>query len=178
MPRKAVLSAAQQAALTALPTVEHELRLHYTLSENDLSIIRSKRGPHNRLGFAIQLCYLRFPGQAMSLEAEPPVELLAHVAQQIQVDPDAWSEYAVRDETRREHAIELQSIFGYRPFTTAEYRGLRGWLTDLALQTNKASVLAEELIESLRRQRIIVPAVTMIDRLCAEALARGGKLLY
>jgi hypothetical protein len=44
MPRKAVLSAAQRAALTALPTAEHDLRLHYTLSENDLSIIRSKRG--------------------------------------------------------------------------------------------------------------------------------------
>jgi len=51
-------------------------------------------------------------------------------------------------------------------------------LTDLALQTNKALALAEELIESLRGKRIIVPAVTMIDRLCAEALARGGKLLY
>src|SRR6266446_7421138 len=53
MPRKAVWSAAQQAALIALPTAEHDLRLHYTLSENDLAIIRSKRGPHNRLGFAI-----------------------------------------------------------------------------------------------------------------------------
>jgi Domain of unknown function (DUF4158) len=178
MPLKAVLSPDHLAALTALPSAEHDLRLHYTLSENDLSVIRSKRGRHNRLGFAIQLCYLRFPGQAITLEAEPPTELLAHVAQQIQVDPDAWTEYAARDETRREHAIELQSIFGYRPFTIAEYRGLRGWLTDLALQTNKASVLAEELIESLRRQRIIVPAVTMIDRLCAEALARGGRLLY
>jgi hypothetical protein len=31
-------------------------------------------------------------------------------------------------------------------------------------------VLAEQLIESLRRQRVIVPAMTMIDRLCAEAL--------
>jgi len=91
MPRRAVLSAAQQAALTALPTAEHDLRLHYRLSENDLSIIRSKRGAHNRLGFAIQLCYLRFPGQAMNLEAEPPTELLAHVAQQIQVNPDAWT---------------------------------------------------------------------------------------
>jgi hypothetical protein len=50
MPRKAVLSAAQQAALIALPSAEHDLRLHYTLSENDLAIIRSKRGPHNRLG--------------------------------------------------------------------------------------------------------------------------------
>jgi len=178
MPRKAVLSVAQQAALTALPAAEHDLRLHYTLSENDLSIIRSKRGAHNRLGFAIQLCYLRFPGQAMNLEAEPPAELLAYVAQQIQVNPNAWTEYAARDATRREHAIELQSIFGYRPFTIAEYRRLRGWLTDLALQSNKAVALAEQLIESLRSQRIIVPSVTMIDRLCAEALARGGKLLY
>jgi TnpA family transposase len=139
---------------------------------NDSSLSRC------RLGFAIQLCYLRFPGQAMTLEAEPRTELLAHVAKQIHVTPDAWQEYAARDETRREHAIELQSIFGYRPFTIAEYRRLRGWLTDLALQTNKALVLAEQLIESLRRQRVIVPAVTMIDRLCAEALARGGKLLY
>lgn len=178
MPRKAVLSAAQQAALIALPSAEHDLRLHYTLSENDLAIIRSKRGPHNRLGFAIQLCYLRFPGQAMTLEAEPPAELLAHVAQQIQVTPDAWTEYASRDETRREHALELQSVFGYRPFTIAEYRRLRGWLTELALQTNKALALAEQLIESLGSQRVIVPAVTMIDRLCAEALARGVKLLY
>jgi TnpA family transposase len=89
MPRKAVLSAAQQAALIALPSAYH-LRLHYTLSENDLAIVRSKRGPHNRLGFAIQLCYLRFPGQAMALEAEPSAELLAHVARQIQVAPATW----------------------------------------------------------------------------------------
>jgi hypothetical protein len=178
MPRKAVLSAAQQATLVALPSPEHDLRLHYTLSENDLAIIRTKRGPHNRLGFAIQLCYLRFPGQAMTLDVEPPAELLAHVADQIKVIPDAWTEYAARDETRREHALELQSVFGYRPFTIAEYLRLRGWLTDLALQTNKALALAEQLIELLRSHRVIVPTVIMIDRLCAEALARGVKLLY
>ena len=80
MPRKAVLSAAQQAALIALPPTKEDLRLHYTLSENDLAIIRRKRGPHNRLGFAVQLCYLRLPGQAMTLEAEPSAEMLAHVA--------------------------------------------------------------------------------------------------
>ena len=68
---------------------EHDLRLHYTLSENDLAIIRSKRGLHNRLGFAIQLCYLRFPGQAMTLEAEQLAELLAHVARQIQASTAA-----------------------------------------------------------------------------------------
>jgi Domain of unknown function (DUF4158)/Tetratricopeptide repeat len=48
-------------------------------------------------------------------------------------------------------------------FTIAEYRRLRGWLTDLALQTNKDLALAERLIESLRSHRVIVPTVTMID---------------
>jgi Domain of unknown function (DUF4158) len=100
------------------------------------------------------------------------------VAQQVGVDPNVWAEYAARDETRREHALELQSVFGYRPFTIGEYRKVRRWLTDLALQTNKALALAEQLIELPRSQRIIVPAITIIDRLCAEALARGVKLLY
>jgi uncharacterized protein DUF4158 len=176
MPRKAVLITAQQAALIALPPTD--FRLHYTLSENDLVIIRRKRGPHNRLGFAVQLCYLRFPVRAMTFEAEPPAELLSHVAQQVGVTSNAWTEYAARDETRREHALELQGVFGYRPFTIAEYRKVRGSLTDIALRTNKALALAEQLIELLRSQRIIVPAITMIDRLCAEALTRGVKLLY
>ena len=83
----------------------------------------------------------------MTFEAQPPSELLTFVAQQVGVAPNAWTEYAARDETRREHALELQSVFGYRPFTIAEYRKVRGWLTDLALQTNKALALAEQLIE-------------------------------
>jgi TnpA family transposase len=37
----------------------------------------------------------------------------------------------LRDRTlenqQHEHALELQSIFGYRPFTIIEYRRLRGW---------------------------------------------------
>ena len=40
MPRKAVLNSSQQAAFVALPSAEHDLRLHYTFSENDLAIIR------------------------------------------------------------------------------------------------------------------------------------------
>jgi hypothetical protein len=62
----------------------------------------------------------------MIFEAEPPAELLTHMAQQVGVTPNAWTEYAARDETRREHALELQSVFGYRPFMIAEYRKVRG----------------------------------------------------
>ena len=55
MPRRAVLSDEQRAALLALPDDETLLVQHWTLSRDDLAIIVRRRRPHNRLGFAIQL---------------------------------------------------------------------------------------------------------------------------
>ncbi|CAH3399129.1 hypothetical protein AI2719V1_0206 [Enterobacter cloacae] len=57
MPRRSILSAAERESLLALPDTKDELIRHYTFSESDLSIIRQRRGPANRLGFAVQLCY-------------------------------------------------------------------------------------------------------------------------
>lgn len=90
----------------------------------------------------------------------------------------AWDEYASRDETRREHALELQAALGLRTFTVPEYRTLRRWLTDLAMRTHKPLALAEQLIERLRSDRIVVPPIQVVDRLCAEALARGTRAVY
>ena len=32
------------------------------LTESDISLTKQKRGDANRLGFAVQLCYMRYPG--------------------------------------------------------------------------------------------------------------------
>ena len=178
MPWRSALSAAQLTAVFALPVTAPEIARYYRLDDRDLAIIRQRRGAQNRLGFALQLCFLRYPGQAMAADTEPSRDLLAFVARQVQSPPEAWAEYAQRDETRREHASELQIAFGYRPFTVPEYRQRRGALTALALQTNNAVVIADALLDILRTDRIIVPAARVVDRLCAEALARGTRLFY
>jgi len=178
MPRRSLLTAAQLDALLAVPTAEEEIRRHYTLDDHDLSSIRQRRGAHNSLGFAIQLCYLRYPGQSMTADTTPPDELLACIAEQLRVPATAWEDYARRDETRREHALELQAFFGYQPFTLGQYRRCRNMLTELALQTNKAPALAEQLLELLRKERILVPGARVLERLCTEAVARGTRLLY
>jgi len=178
MPYRSMLTAAQLDALLAFPATEGELAQQYLFDARELSIIRQRRGDHNRLGFAVQLCYLRYPGQAMALDTEPPPALLAFVARQLRVSPESWQSYAQRDETRREHALELQTLFDYRPFTVGEYRQRRGLLTDLAMQTNKAVAIAQRLIETLRQDRVMVPPARVIDRLCGEALARGTRGFY
>lgn len=63
MPRRRVLTDAQITVLFARPATEADLIRHYTLSPDDLAVIARRRAPHNRLGFALQLCALRYPAR-------------------------------------------------------------------------------------------------------------------
>ena len=73
MPRRSLLTPAERTSLIAFPATDTELIQYYTFSEPDLSAIRQRRGNHNRLGFAVQLCYLRYPGFALPTDEEPPL---------------------------------------------------------------------------------------------------------
>lgn len=77
MPRRNLLTSAERNGLMAFPTTDDELIQHYTFTEPDLSLNRQRRGSHNRLGFAVQLCYLRYPGFVLPTDAEPPASLLS-----------------------------------------------------------------------------------------------------
>ena len=70
--RKTLLSDAQRSIFD-LPTGGSELMHHYTLHEDDLALINQRRRPHNRLGFAVQLCLMRYPGRATGTgKSRPP----------------------------------------------------------------------------------------------------------
>jgi hypothetical protein len=178
MPRRSILSATERASLLAFPTTDDELIRHYTFTAPDLAAIRRRRGRQNHLGFAVQLCYLRYPGFALPTDAEPPPALLALVARQLRVDPTVWSQYAQRAETRREHLAELQAWLNLTPFGQSDDHRLVRQLAELAQQTDRGIVLATALVEAVRAQRIIMPAVDVIERVCAEALTRGTRQVY
>lgn len=178
MPRRSILSAAERETLLTLPDSKDDLIRHYTLSDNDLAIIRQRRGAPNRLGFAIQLCYLRFPGTLLSPDAVPFLPLLHFVADQLKVSAKHWDDYGQREQTRREHLTELQTAYGFVPFSMSHYRHSVITLTELALQTDKGFVLATALVDGLRRQSIILPAVNAIERACAEAVTRANRRIF
>ena len=56
MPRRSVLTERQRSALFDLPTDQATILRHYTLADDDIEHIRTRRHSRNRLGFALQLC--------------------------------------------------------------------------------------------------------------------------
>jgi TnpA family transposase len=64
-------------------TDRRELVRHYTLSDADVAMIRRCRGDQSRLGYALMLCYLRYPGRPLHANERPPATLVLFVADQI-----------------------------------------------------------------------------------------------
>ena len=100
MPRRTILSDAELAGLLALPDTEAEAIRRYTFSDADLAIIAQHRGSANRLGFAVQLCYMRYPGIVLAADDAPSASLLRLAAQQLKLSPEHWTAYGKREQTR------------------------------------------------------------------------------
>lgn len=178
MPRRRIFSSAESASLLAIPEAEEDLVRQYTLSERDMAIICQRRGDHNRLGFAVQLCYLRYPGVVVPTNGNPPGRLLSFIGRQLDLSPMLWYQYALRTQTRREHLAELQAWMHVERFTQVDYRRSVEHVSALAEHTSRAMALAEALLNRLREQRIILPSIAVIRRICSEALAVGLRNVY
>ena len=72
MSRRTLLSSEQRTRLFGIATDPAEMATHYVLNSGDLALVRTKRRASNRLGFAVQLCALRYPGRPLTLRKRRP----------------------------------------------------------------------------------------------------------
>ncbi|HSJ42451.1 MAG TPA: DUF4158 domain-containing protein, partial [Xanthobacteraceae bacterium] len=174
MARRQRLSETQLAELFEPPTEQRELVRHYTLSDADLAAIRRCRGDHNRLGYALMLCYLRFPGRALRVGERPPTPLLVFVAAQIEALADCIDEYLATERNRQRHAIECQEQLGLRPFGKLAAAEVTEALLVQAIENDRLSFLAEAVMQECRARGIVVPSPAALERLCAD-LRHGAR---
>ena len=175
MKKHEILSPQYRAALFDPPTDPAAIVRHYTFSSEDMRLIRRRRRDANRLGFAVLLAYLRFPGRVLGAQEVPPPDMLDFVASQVGSEAKAFAGYAQRDETRWEHLGELQNYLGVRPFQRHDYRATAKVALDEAIGSDRGEAIVAAQIGHLRRHGILLPAATILERIGLAARARARK---
>ena len=175
---RALLSAEQRNRLFAIPVERAEMARHYVLAPDDLVLIGAKRRAPNRLGFAIQLCLLRYPGQGLGPGDHPPEPLVGFVAEQLGLTSEAFAEYAARDQTRREHAAELQALLGLRRFGLPAWRDCLRVGSEAAWATDRGEPIVRAMLDQLRLTSIMLPAPHVLERIGLEARVRARRRAF
>jgi len=178
MARRQLLTDEQWARLLAPPSDECEIVRYWTLSREDFDIIFRKRSDHSRLGFALLLAIYAIREGVLGAEEVPPGALVSFVARQLGVSPAEFIRYSRRDQTRREQLVELMERLSYRSFDRASFLHYLAWLTPIAQNVQRPDLLVEMLLEDLRRHRVLIPTLRMLELLLHQARSRAERLVY
>lgn len=123
----------------------------------------------------MQLCALRYPGRLLASGEVIPPEVTRFLGAQLGLGSDALAEYATRSETRRDHLIVLRQIYGFKMFAGHRARELKAWLVGEAENTTTNHDLAHRFVDECRRTRTVLPGISVIERLCADALVAAER---
>ena len=177
MPARIPMTERQRTELLALPVTEEEVVARYSLDDVELKAIARLRSPANRLGYALQLCCLRYPGRYLRRGEMLPAVMLDYIAEQIDVDTDVIAEFARRGPTRYEQLAVIKRNHAFQDLTHPLRAKLGVWLEDEAAVLVDGRLLLERLIEKMRDERVIIPGLSVIERMTASALHRADKAM-
>lgn len=85
MARRRLLQPDRWPVLLNLSADEDNLIRNYTMSGDDLDRVLRKRGHHNQLGFAVQLCLMRHTGCQLAQNDAVPAEVVGFIAGQLDI---------------------------------------------------------------------------------------------
>lgn len=112
-----ILSQEQRKELTTIPEniSDYVMAKYYTLSEEDIYHIQTHRRDTNKLGFAIQLCCIKYPGWGFTSTKDIPEKVLNYVSKQLGISPINIHSYGERKNTRTKHILKYIAMKGEFP---------------------------------------------------------------
>jgi TnpA family transposase len=178
MSSRELLSLQLRSALFDPPSEPQEIVRHYTFTAVDLALIRERRLPHNRLGYAVQLAYFRYPGRALQIGEAPPSAMLGYIAQQLGFSADLFHRYAARENTQREHLLELCLSCRMKSFSRRNLHQMFQIAAQAATGTDRGEVIVQAMIEALRASSILLPVPGILERIGLSARAAARERAY
>lgn len=159
---------------------QEQLEKYFHLDDSDCQLIRGRRGNHNQLGLALQLCTARFLGTFLSDPIDVPTVIIKYLAKQLGIRKLSNLALYNSSETRWEHTALIRQHYGYQDFhSQPEHWRLVRWLYQRAtLSAESPSLLFDLATARLVQRKILLPGVSVLARLIASIRERAANRLF
>jgi TnpA family transposase len=155
-----------------------ELFRYFTFSDKDCVEIVFCRGAQNRIGFALLLGGVRLLGRFPFDFDLLPKDLLAHVCGQLDVEVPLFLSYPQRRSTRQEHIDRIRQYLGLRPFTESDPETVKAFIDEQVRAGARLHQLLPHTEKRIRQQHIVLPGVTVLEKLIATARTEAEEKIF
>ncbi len=152
----------------------------FHLDDADRLLVAERRGDQNRLGWCVQLGTVRYLGTFLADPTDVPPGVVAHLATQLGItDLACLARYQTRY-AHWDHAAEITRRYGYRAFTDHPgYARFVRWLYARAWTgAERPTVLFDHAVARLIADKVLLPGVTVLERLVARVRDRVAARLW
>jgi len=140
------------------------LRKYFTLSKADLEQVDQCRGPTNRLGFAVQLCTLRWHGYFLPDTRDILSSVVEMIGSQLGLLPIAPDNYPQNEKTRFEHLERIRQHLGFVRCDAPQRERLLNHLIAIAQGLARATALRQ----AARSLTLAKPPCKTFTRCCRK----------
>ena len=157
---------------------EDELAQHWSLTPADLAVIAECRSSDHRRRFALQLCVMRTHGCFLDDYRHAPIKIVNHLSRQIGLAPVLFLDRPGRAQTEREQSLRIRRYLDIRSFDRQAAADLREWLRQGAIEGRTAAELLVRGENKLRDWRVMLPAMSTLERLVAAEVTHATTDLF
>jgi hypothetical protein len=157
----------------------NELVEHFGLTADELTWVGGS-APHNVLGLAVLLKTFQYSGHFPAHPGEVAPEILAYLAQQVQVPVGIFGQYDWNGRTASRHRRAIRERTGFREVTVEDVEDLAKWLAQhpILLHDHQISTLKDIVYGRCRDLHIEPPTSDRIDRTVRSAVRRFEEALF
>lgn len=151
-----------------------ELSRCFHLDDMNLQIIQEKRGAHNRLGFALQLCTLRYLGTFLAQPFDVPPAIISTLTLQLNIKMDTEYDSYLLGSQRWSHMQQIRQEYGYTDLTERRVVfSFTRWLYALCWSgAERPGVLFERAQYWLIAHKVILPGCSTLERFVSKLISR------
>ncbi len=156
-----------------------DLTLYFHLEPSEIALITGQRRDENRLGFAAQLCIIKFMGYLPdNWLATISKEAIEKIADQLGIPSHALSRYGNRTATKTEHLQAILKHLGFSKWAPIDLIPLEKWLVERALEHDKPTLLLDLACEKLILQKILRPTIGTLERIVISVRVKAYEETY
>ena len=157
-----------------------QLALYFHLDDRDRALLEPRRHAHTRLGFALQLCTVRFLGTFLPDPMDVPHSVILTLASQLNIaDPTVLDHYR-EGQMRYDHIDEIKQRYGYQDFSCQpeHFRFLRWLYTRAWCSEERLTILFDLAMARLVDRKILLPGVSVLERLISSVREHASTRLW